>query len=660
MSRWEISPPARSSGRWEIQRPGERPSDPTSDRIYAFLSGAADTASFGFGDEAQGLLFGDEARDRARLRQARYRSSNPVSFGAGQLGGALVGGGAIGAVGRGALALRGAGQAANALQGMGWGTRAGVAALTGGAGTAAYGAGSTGDGDRMRAARDNFLPGAAFGGGLSVAGTALRPVASRIWNGLDPERAATQLLARGIQREGSPAVMQRLQEHAAMGRGGTLLDAMDESGEHLAGGAAIRPSAGRSAMRSMIEDRNNAMGPRAQREIANEFGGGDAGDDIARLERQRANDAQPFYNRAYQQPVNPNQTAALRQMVQLDGSLARSDQILTRAAQAARSAHIQRTGRANPTQAELEASPQYWHDVLEAAQDTLGLQLRAARTGSMGGLAGGSAARATERVARFNRNVRAALGDDFRQAQDIYAGASRMMRAEEIGYDLVKPNLNSLNVGRAMREVRRMSSGELERLRFSAAARLRDMIANADGGTGKTDVLRSIMRSEGQRALLNRIFGPGRLDALMRNFEYDRRMFQTGANTGIRTNSHTAPLLSAEAAQREATLTPATMQGGIFERIFGPELRRAADVRNEEISTRVLDMLSTPADEALTALGRRGGQLGTRGGLLRRASEQARRLDEQRRRRGMEALTQGAYAGIGGETIADYFTGGAY
>ena len=647
-------------GPWEryggaSDRPWERygPQRDDGDRAGAFLSGAADTATFGFGDELMGVFGGEEATRQSRLRQSRLRASNPVSFGVGQVGGALVGGGGLGVAGRAAIG------GARALQGVNWAGRAGLSALSGGAGFSAYGAGSAGEGDRLRAARDNFLPGAAFGGAFSVAGSALGPAVSRMWNGAAPHRAATDLLARGMQREGGPAaVTVNLADHAQMGRGATMLDAMGESGGQLAMGAAARPSAGRAAMRDMLESRASQMGPRAQQELAREFGGGDVADDLMRLEARRAADAQPLYASAYTQTVAPSQAASMRQMLRLDAQLAPDDQILTRAAQAARSAHIQRTGMANVTDAELLASPRYWHDMLEAAQDTLGMQLRAARTGTMGGLAGSSAARATERIGRFNRQVRQALGADFRAAQDIYAGASRSMRAQELGYEIVGTNFNSLHLGEAMRQIRRMSQGELEQMRMAAAARLRDMIANADPLTGRADVLRSITRSAGQRQLFERIFGAGRLNDLLARFDYDRRLFQNGLNTGIRTNSHTAPMLSAERAQQEATMTPATMgAGGILERILGPELRRAADVRNEAVSDELLSMLAMPADDALRAL-RSGSQMGSRRGLLSRAARLAEQRANFRRRAALNAITQNPYAGIGGEPLVDYAVGG--
>lgn len=625
--------------------------NPEGDRVGAFFSGAADALSFGFGDELQGVFGGEEATRRARQRQERLRASNPITFGVGQVGGSIVGGGGLGVGARAALG------GARALRNVNWAGRAGLSALSGGAGFAAYGAGSAGDGDRARGAAENFLPGAALGGAFSVAGSALGPMVSRFWNGATTERAAADLIARGLQREGGESVVtQRLGEHAAMNRGGTLLDAMGESGEHLAMGAGVRPSAGRSAMRDMIEQRNLAMGPRAQREIADEFGGGNIGENIAKIEARRVADAMPHYERAYARTVAAPQAAPMREMLRLDASLAPDDQILTRAAQAARSAHIQRTGNTNATQEVLEASPRYWHDMLEAAQDTLGMQLRAARTGTMGGLAGSSAARATGRVSRFNAAVRSALGPDFRRAQDIYAGASRMMRAQELGYELAGPTFNSLRVGEAMREIRRMTAGEMEQMRTAAAAKLRDMISNSDPLTGRADVLRAITRSDGQRQLFERVFGMGRLNELLRKFEYDRRMFQTGVNTGIRTNSHTAPILSAERALQESTVTPATSGGGIFERIFGPELRRAAEARNEEVSTVLLNMLSTPASAAAAGL-RNSGQLGTRGGLLARARARAAELDTFRQRAALNAIGPGAYMGIGGDSAVDYALG---
>lgn len=617
-------------------------SSPDGDRVGAFLSGAADSASFGFGDELKGLVFGDEERDAARRRQAQHRVDNPVSFGAGQVGGALVGGGGIGA------GLRAAGVGARALQ-LGWASRAGIAALTGGAGTAAYGAGSAGDGERLQSAATNFLPGAVFGGGLSVAGSALGPVASRLWNGANPTRAAAQLAARGIEREGgAAAVTARLADHAAMNRGGTLLDAMGESGEQLAMGAANRPSAGRAAMRDMIETRNQAVGPRAQAEISAAITGGEnAGEALTRLRTVQRTQAAPLYAQAWQEigRVDPQRLQAT-----VGETIRRHPDLFEPAMQ-----HAQRMSLAETGQVIADRSdPRFWHYLLQGAERELGARMRAGFMGDIRGYQGSEIATYTRALRQFNDQVRRTLGPTFRRAQDTYSGAASAQEAVEAGYDAFRPNLNTLQLENIMARFNRMRPGDQQQFRAAFASRLQDSIASATTVEGRTDVLRGVIGTEGRRRLVERILGPQQTQALLRSFDYDRRMFQTGVNTGIRTNSHTAPILSAEAAQREATLTPSTAPGTMFERLFGPELRRAADVRNEQISTELLDMLSMPADDALTAL-QRGGALGTRRGLLSRAARQAQALRDQRRRATLGAFQP--YAGIGGEPLVDYTMG---
>lgn len=622
------------------QRPEER-----SNALAAALSGAADTFSFGYGDELQGLLFGEEAMQAARQRQENFRANNPLAFGGGQIAGGLVGGGVLGAAGRAALG------GARALRNVNWAGRAGLAALSGGAGLSAYSAGSAPDGERLQAAAENFLPGAALGGGFSVLGSAIGPTLQRAWRGANPENAATDLLARGIQREGgSASVLGALDEHASMARGGTLLDAMGESGEHLAGGAAIRPSAGRTAMRDMLEARNTEMGPRAQREIGQAFTGGDnAGQMIQRFRQVQREQAAPLYAQAWQEVgrVNPQQMRAT-----LGETMRRHPDIFEPAQMYARRLSLAETGQ----EIADEADPRYWHYMLQGAELELGKRMRAGYMGDLRGYQGAEIATYTRAVRQFNNQVRRALGPTFRRAQDTYSGAASAAEAVESGYDAFRPNLNSIQLEGIMQRFARMRPGDQQNFRAAFASRLQDAISSADTTQGRVDALRSIMGTEARQRLIRRVLGEEAVGNLLRRFDYDRTLFQTGYNTGIRTNSHTAPLLSAEQSVRESSLTPATMQGSWLERIFGPELRRAADVRNEEVSTRLLDMLSTPAADAATAL-RSGGQLGTSGGLLSAAVRRARELENFRRDRALANLFGGAYAGVGGDTLVNVGTG---
>jgi hypothetical protein len=76
-------------------------------RIESFASGAADAATFGWGDEILGAVrggFDADARDaytrESRDQQDRAQFVNPVSYGAGQLAGAVGGGVGVGGVAR--------------------------------------------------------------------------------------------------------------------------------------------------------------------------------------------------------------------------------------------------------------------------------------------------------------------------------------------------------------------------------------------------------------------------------------------------------------------------------------------------------------------------------------------------------------------------------
>jgi hypothetical protein len=621
----------------------ERPS-----AMAAFLSGAADTASFGFGDEAKGLIFGREEMERARQRQEEFRTYNPLAFGGGQLAGAFVGGGPA------TLGLRAALRGGSAMRGMGWGGRAATMAGAGGAGTALFGAGTSQSediGSRAMTGAANFLPGAVTGGAFSLAGSTLSPIVSRMWNGADPERAAADLLARGLQREGltEQALTQRLGEHAAMGRGGTVLDALGESGEQLAMGAANRPSAGRAMLRDMLEGRAQAIGPRAQQEIGDAFMGagyGNAGDALRRLRDTQRQQAAPLYAQAWRElgSVNPQRLRAT-----VGETMRRNPELFEPARDYARRLSLSETGR----EIADEADPRFWHYMTQGVQRELGARLRAGFMGDIRGFQGAEIAAYSRAARQFNDQVRRVLGPTYRRAQDTYSGAASAQEAIELGYDAFRPNLNTLQLENVMERFARMRPGDKQHFRAAFANRLQDLIASADDTVGKTDVLRRVIGTSARRRLVQRVLGEGATSDLLRRFDYDRQLFQAGVNSGVRTNSHTAPILSAEAAQREATMTPATTGGGIVSRLFGPELRRAADVRNEQVSTALLRQLATPADEALTGIqgARSVSEWGARRGLLSRAAELATKRAQDRQRATIASIAYGPYAGIGGETL---------
>lgn len=620
----------RTSSQQSRQRaPWERYGGNTSQMtgLQAFGSGAADTITFGFGDEllgygagaldaVQGGDFGstaDRVTGESRRRRALAESQHGGAFLAGQVGGALIGGGGLGLAGR--AALRALPAAARVAQGTNWLGRMGAAGAAGGAGGALYGAGSGDAGNRGEMAAMYGALGAAGGAAFSGIGSLVGPHIANAWRGMSPNRGAAEMMGQALAREGltDQQFAARLGEHAAQGRGGMVLDALGESGSHMAMGAAVRPSAGRRVLQDAMNARQEAVGPRAQNEIWEELVGG-APEDVARfitrMESVKRTEAAPLYAKAWQEigRLNPGQMQAT-----VGETMRRHPEIFEPALQRAQRMSLAETGReiADPS------DPRYWHYLLQGAERELGARLRAASMGDLRGFAGSEAAIYSRAVRQFNDQIRRQFGPTFRRAQDTYSGAASAQDAAELGYVSLGGNLNTMQLGAVQQRLRRMSQTDQQAFRAAAANRLQDMVANATReGQNRADILRNLIGTEGKRRMLEGIFGQRGLSALLQRFDYDRTLLQNSINTGIRTNSITAPAQAAAASQQAMTGAPASV-GGVFNRLLGPQLQRAAERQSEAVSDRVLSLMAMPADEAAARLARPAGR-----GLLSRARQQ--------------------------------------
>lgn len=597
--------------------------------LQAFGSGAADTISFGFGDELLGVGAGaldalqggdfqstaDRVTAESRRRRALAESQQGGAFLAGQIGGSIVGGGGLGVAGR--AAFRAVPMAARAAQGTNWVGRLGAATASGGAGGALYGAGSGDANNRGEQALLYAGTGAAGGALMSGLGSLIAPHVSSAIRGLSPNRGAAEVIGQAIAREGltDEQLASRLAEHAAQGRGGMLLDALERSGGDAAMGASRRPSTGVNVLREAMDRRNQAVGPRAQQEVWRELVGSepeDVAQFIVRMDRVKRSEAAPLYAQAWQEigRVNPERMRAT-----LGETMRRHPELFEPATRRAQLMALAETGQEIADQTD----PRYWHYMLQGAERELGARLRAASMGDLRGFAGSEAAIYSRAVNSFNRQVRAALGPTFRRAQDTYAGASAAQDAAELGYSAIAGRLNTLQMGAIMQRVRRMSQPEREAFRAAAANNLQDAIANATKeGANRADALRSIIGTEGKRRMLEGIFGERGLSELLRRFDYDRQLLQNSVRTGIDVNSITSQAQAAARAQ-EALVGAPTSPGGVVNRLLGPQLQRLAERQNEAVSDRVLTLLATPAEDALAMMSRPA-----RRGLLSRSRQSAR------------------------------------
>lgn len=631
---------------------------PVNDRmsaLAAFGSGVGDAVSFGFGDELQGLVFGEQARDAARMRQEQARVDEPGWFLGGQIAGSLAGGGAANLGVRGAL---GAGRLASAARNIGPLSRIGIGAAVGGLGGAAYGAGDAREGNRLQGAGESFLPGVAFGAVGQGAGELIGRVGGAVQRSLSPEARSGRMMAEVIDRFGPPSSTPEQAEAQVLQ---ALRDAPDNAmvGDVVPGfsnltrGAGVRPSRQREELRQAFDRRNESMGLWARGRLAQDFGADDVSVSLPRLQAEQRAAAQPLYASAYSQRVQ-NVRPRVREMLALDARLDSNNQIFTQAARVARDDFILETGIQNPTREQLEASPRYWHRLLEASENRLGDLLAAARTGATGSLRGTRAARETIRVRRMNNEIRAMLGDDFRRAQDVWAGSARSQRAQELGYEAVQPGVNSLRLLEVEREMRRMSAGELRNFRAAVAGKLQDMLENAETGTGRADILRVISRSAGQRRLLNRLFGEENIDRFLGAIDEQRALFRASVESGIGVNSHTAPLWAAYESQQ--ALTRPT---GVRDAIFRLLTRDASDRFDENVSNEILQTAGLNANQVANEVAKAGSFSNWAGGrgLLSRAVRERQRMLQQRPDALMGALGMGLYAPTVGAGVGYYGLG---
>ncbi len=239
--------------------------------VSALLSGAADGATFGWGDEALGAIrgvgsaisggdFGDayeQSVSESRGRQADARETSPFLFGAGQFGGSMLpflipGLGAAGAASRGASAASSAlNFLTNPMGGLARRTLGG--AVTGGAFGALSGAGhDDGEGDMGGAALGGAASGALFGGLVAPSFAALG-AAGRIFRSGDrgpPGMMSNIVGAHGEGRlpGGFGTVPERVSDEAAddfirvMGRSGHTTDSLN----NYISDALTDPSRGRT------------------------------------------------------------------------------------------------------------------------------------------------------------------------------------------------------------------------------------------------------------------------------------------------------------------------------------------------------------------------------------------------------------------------------
>lgn len=621
----------------------------------AFASNAADSLSLGFGDEIMGagagalsaLRGGDfqEGFDqqvrasRDRLEEARFWHPG-VSI-AGSIAGGVALGGGLG------LGLRGL-RAAAALRNLSPVQRIGAAAFAGAGFGGAYGAGSADYQDAAGRTRSGFIGagmGAALGGGLQGVGMGGHHLWRNLVRTADPaERAALELgksLNRsGVDEQGFAQRVRDLQgmETLAPGSNPMVMDALGPSGTDAVMAAATRASAERNIMRDALDARNRGAAERVTSMLWRELGGGrtrSAARTVEELEATQRTQAAPLYAQVYARRV-AEVPRPLRDFIAFHD---RPGAAFGTALQTTRETLRRQLG-VNATDEQMMRQPMFWHRLLENVEAEVGATFRAARVNPLGAPRGSAIADMTGDARLLNTQIRRLLGPEFRQAQDIYAGAARAMEAVELGYSAVSQQGN-LQLGAFMRRLGRMSQSEREHAQFAAISRIADDMARADTGTGRANVLRAVIGNQSKRNVLRELFGGNdNFARVMRVLDYEADLFSNSVNTGIRVNSITAD----KYLGNQQMFSGAIDSGGLLgmaRQALGREARESYD---EQVANEVLRLMRTPlagADAATVAA------LPRERGLLSRAMKEAERQRRFRARVGPQAATNAAINAVG-------------
>ena len=279
--------------------------------------GAADTLSFGFGDElGAGLgaaseyiaskITGEKPRsytellNRMRDQESRAKETNPGSFLTGQIAGGLAGGAG--------LAKGGLSATANAI---GRGASLGrVAAASAGEGAALGGLHGFGSGQGAEGRAKGAGVGIMVGGGVGLAtplavsgiskglSMATAPVTARVF----PERYADRAIGEGIRRSGlsvddiANSLSKAQADDQAMFN---VADALGNSGQRMLSTVARTPHNERQAVVEALQSRQIGQGDRLSNFLAEGFDATDtAAQRAASLTAQRASTANANYGAA--------------------------------------------------------------------------------------------------------------------------------------------------------------------------------------------------------------------------------------------------------------------------------------------------------------------------------------------------------------------------
>lgn len=496
MARFEIETP---NGRFEVEAPdmdtalraiGGKPQDQSKHREFdgshipgynpetgmvektsagdAFGLGAADMATWGFGDEVGaaiastlGKLPGGHGKDydkvlgEMRARQSRAGEEHPVAKGAGMVTGALAGG----------AGLAKAGLTFSGKAGTGIGSRMAAGAKDGAIYGGTYGFGSgEGTTDRLTDAAGGAVAGGLIGGAVPalVAGTkaAAKPVTDAIRARRDPSGYAGQKVAERFSASGmTPETVAR---KMASNPGSAAADIGGKSTRDLLRTAVNIPGPAKDRVAKQVAVRQFGQGDRLKSAIGRTFADPDgylnAKEELAATAKAQAG---PLYERAYARPVHFSE--ALEDVLKTPAgarALSNAQALAANEQQPFRQIFININGQAKrvPDTRGWDYIKRSLDDMIDGQKDPI--------TGKMtneGRILVGLKDRMLKEVD--------ALNPDYKAARSVFGGIAQIDEAMEFGRKALTMSPHAVR-----REIGAMSASQKEAARIGAAEEMRKAI----------------------------------------------------------------------------------------------------------------------------------------------------------------------------------------
>lgn len=678
----------------------------------AFMSGAGDSLSFGFGDEIQGGLAGLGASlsggdywdtyNRSTAEARRWQDVASADQGgwkfAGEVGGALAGG--LVAGGGGALAgnlLRGGAAATAAPRNMGLLARMGRAVPFAAGGGALYGAGASDGGEN-----GDMLLNAALGGAVggvagplfTLAGSAGKKALIDPFLDMNPTRQAAKHIQSELDRYGMNAnrLMQGVDEVASVDPNNAwAMDAFGPLGPDLVRASSASAGPELALMETAAKARNKAIGEGARDSFWSKLGGGPRErinyvNRVSEIDTELSN-FDTVYKTIDNQALDPaafpkelTDFVARNAPESYKVQTAKGAKDLTQKAvgpfKEAMDAAVEvmrgELGADVPAQV-LMSKPKFWRTFLTMARHskddawngnnkTMG-EVRSQAYNKLKNLLG-------------DDNV---LGKDWVKAQERYAALKMERDGLEFGFKSVMET-DAPRLADNLKLFNNMTPAQKKWARKGMIARLEEGIRSQQTRGSTRDMLRKVGDNPVQQDALARFFARVNADGTIDNRftkltgmleELDKRytFFDNIERSGILKGPKTASVLTQAADQADRTLPVAgeVIKGNIFGALRKAFTGDSTSRFDQEVANEIIKFMRTPAritDRAGNLVGGLEHEIRTQGlekwlngpSAVQKALKRQMQMQKAYKNRWSEAR-QNLFAGVGGGAAAGLLTG---